>query len=117
MELYDQAYWQIMKGDNLGKLYLGLKKYLKSKLTLTTINNFEYYSCGHEAHDPSDPGWEPFKNYEKYFQEKGYNDLIFREIMEERLGKKLICECEILNDLESVKLARLRSFGFALWNP
>ncbi len=117
MELYDQAYSQLMKNGNFDKLFIDLKEYLRSKLTLMKINDFEYYSCGHDGHYPSDPGWEPFMNYEAYFQGKGYDDLLFRELLEERMGIKLICECQIITDLESVKMARLRSFGFDLWNP
>ena len=118
MELYDQAYCQLTKEGVFEQLYNDLKEYLRSKLILITIEGaFEYYSCGHDGHNPSDPGWEPFINYETYFQGKGYDDFIFKEIIEEKLGMKLRCECEILNDPEAVKRARLKSFGFDVWNP
>lgn len=97
----------------------GLKEYLRSKLQLIHIEGlYSYYSCGAEYHHPSIPTWKPFENFENYCLGNGYDDMAVKELIEEKLGRKIICECELINDVVANKRARLqRSFGIDFGEP
>ena len=58
-------------------------------------NNYSYkiYTCG-EPHDKRNPNWKPFRLLWDYSERKGYDFFVARDIIFERLGRKLICECE-----------------------
>ncbi len=97
----------------------GLKEYLRSKLQLIKIEGVHpYYSCGSDYHHSSILNWKPFKHFENYCLEKGYDDLAVKELIEEKIGQKITCECELANDVEADRRARLRrSFGIDLGEP
>ena len=52
------------------------------------------YSCGQE-HDPRNPNWKPFKYLEYYCRKFGYDDMVAQEIIEEHIGRRLDCECQL----------------------
>jgi hypothetical protein len=54
-----------------------------------------YYTCG-EHHDRQNPNWKPFKLFDQHCVDSGYDFLKARDVVQERIGRKLICECEIL---------------------
>jgi hypothetical protein len=96
-----------------------LKDYLKSNLTLVEVKGaYSYYSCGHDYHRHSDLGWKPFKNLEEFCEMKGFDPYEVRDLIENHLGKKLVCECQIVNAEEAIRRARLRrSFGLDFGEP
>lgn len=96
--------------------FKGLKKYLRSKLLLIKIEGvYPYYSCGADYHHRSILNWKPFEHFENYCNSKGYDYFAVKELIEEKLERKIICECELANDEESNRRARLqRSFGIDL---
>jgi hypothetical protein len=53
------------------------------------------YSCGQE-HDPRNPNWKPFQYLELYCRKCGYSDMEARDIIEEQIGRRLECECQLL---------------------
>ncbi len=53
------------------------------------------YSCGQE-HDPRNPNWKPFQYLEQCCRKCGYDDMEARDIIEEQIGKRLECECQLL---------------------
>jgi len=53
------------------------------------------YSCGQD-HDPRNPNWKPFKYLEFYCRKFGYDDMEARDIIEEQIGRRLDCECQLL---------------------
>lgn len=53
------------------------------------------YTCGQD-HDRRNPDWKPFQYLEQYCRKFGYDELIAREIVEEQIGRRLQCECQLL---------------------
>ena len=53
------------------------------------------YSCGQD-HDRRNPDWKPFKYLEQICRKYGYDDLDTRDIIEEQIGRRLDCECQLL---------------------
>ena len=64
-------------------------------------NNYQYttFTCG-EPHDRRNPNWKPFGLLWKYCERTGYDFSVARDILFERIGRKLVCECEMLRDDE-----------------
>jgi hypothetical protein len=76
-------------------------------------HNYSYrtYTCG-ESHDERNPNWKPFRMLWDYCEGTGYDFFVARDIIFERLGRKLICECEMLRDDEKLRRFELeRMFG------
>ena len=73
--------------------------------------SYKYYTCG-ESHDERNPNWKPFRLLWDYCERTGYDFYVARDIIFERLGHKLICECEMLRDDEKLRRIELeRIFG------
>ncbi len=71
----------------------------------------EYWTCGQE-HDPRNWNWKPWYHLERLCRKRGVNDFAVREILEENLGRKLDCECQVLFDERELrKEAPRRQFG------
>ena len=113
MRTPDATFLELSPRDKFKSFYEGLKEYLRSKLTFVDVKGaYSYYSCGHEYHHYSDAGWKPFKNLEDYCEMKGFDSYEVIRFIEERTGKRLICECEILNNQKAMRRASLqKSFG------
>ena len=82
-------------------------------------NNYSYrtYTCG-EPHDPRNPNWKPFKILWDYSERTGYDFFVVRDIIFERIGRKLVCECEMLRDHKKQRRMELESiFGVDFGGP
>ena len=64
-------------------------------------NDYRYttHTCG-ESHDRQNPKWKPFRLLWDYCERTGYDFFVVRDIMFECIGRKLVCECEMLQDNE-----------------
>ena len=72
---------------------------------------YSYYTCG-QTHDPRNPNWKPFKNLWKLCKKYDYDFFIVKEIIEEQIGRKLTCECQVLNDDKAIRRKKLEcAFG------
>jgi len=79
--------------------------------------SYSYYTCG-EPHDGRNPNWKPFRLLWDYCEREGYDFFVARDIIFERLGRKLICECEILKNDEKLRRLELeRMFGVDFGEP
>jgi hypothetical protein len=80
------------------KEYLDL---LQNNLTKVKVRgdsrNSSYYTCG-QIHDRRNPLWKPFKVLSLICKKYNYDPLITRDIIEEKIYKRLECECQILGD-------------------
>jgi hypothetical protein len=80
------------------KEYIGL---LQNNLTKIKVkgdsSSTSHYECG-QAHDPQNPYWKPFKLLSQICDKYGYDPLIARDIIEEKIHKRLECECEIIGN-------------------
>ena len=56
-----------------------------------------YYTCGQD-HDKRNPGWKPLQIQERHCLEEGYDFYEAKDMVEERIGRKLMCECQLLNN-------------------
>jgi len=59
--------------------------------------NSSYYTCD-QIHDPQNPSWQPFKLLSQICKKYDYDPLIARDIIEDRIGRNLECECQIINN-------------------
>ena len=56
-----------------------------------------YYTCG-QIHDRRNPSWQPFRLLSQICKKYDYDNLIARDIIEEKIHKRLECECQIFNN-------------------
>ena len=76
-------------------------------------HNYRYtaYTCG-EPHNKRNPNWKPFGLLWKYCERTGYDFFVVQDILFERIGRKQVCECEMLQDNEKRRRLELESmFG------
>ena len=77
-----------------------------------------YLTTTGEPHDRRNPNWKPFKLLWDYCERTGYDFYVTRDIVFERLGRKLICECEMLRNDEKHRRMELESmFGVDFGEP
>jgi hypothetical protein len=70
----------------------------KPDLLLPRIADFiqKYFLPWGRNHDRQTPDWKPFQLLERHCAECGYDFLETKDMVEERIARKLRCECEIL---------------------
>jgi len=93
----------------------GYIKILQSSLKLVKHigNNYSYKTdtCG-TPHDRRNPNWKPFRWLWDYCERTGYDFYVVRDILFERIGRKLVGECEMLQDNEKRRRMELEKiFG------
>ena len=95
---------------------------LRKKLRQVDVkgNNYSYsyYTCG-QPHDPRNPDWKPFKILWQLCKKNGYDPFIAKEIIEDRIGRKLTCECQLLNgdEKEIRRMTLQKVFGADFGGP
>jgi len=94
--------WMILNQmPNFQQFFRGYLEILKSKLILTTVygheRSYTYYTCGQD-HDRRNPAWKPFQHLMRYCRELRYDFDEARDLIEDRIGWKLKCECELLRN-------------------
>jgi hypothetical protein len=87
-----EVYKQFMK-EYLELLQNNLKRYkvMDQNGDLREIR----YSCDQD-HDPRNPNWKPFQYLEQCCRKYGYDDMEALDVIEEQIGKRLDCECQLL---------------------
>jgi hypothetical protein len=68
----------------------------KIKVSGHSYNSF-YYTCG-QVHDPQNPFWQPFKLLSQICKKYNYDPLIAKDIIEDKMYRRLECECQILGN-------------------
>ena len=80
------------------KEYIDLLRKSLTKIKIKgDFNNTIHYTCG-QAHDLQNPSWKPFKLLSQICKKYNYDPLIVRDIIEEKIYKRLECECQIINN-------------------
>ena len=97
------------------KFFIGLTEYLKGKLQRIEVKGGRYsyhqYTCG-QLHDRRNGDWKAWQNLWNYCLGVGFDPYAAMDAIEERIGVKLECECQILNDeVENRQKAMANSFG------
>ena len=74
-------------------------------------HNYCQYTCGH-IHDRRNPDWRKLENLWKYCDEVEFDPYAVKDAIEERLGVKLECDCQIVNnEIENRQKALANTFG------
>jgi hypothetical protein len=121
MRTPDHTRLKLSQEKNYRPFIDGYSKVLQSNLKYVKHigNNYQYriYTCG-EPHDRQNPNWKPFRLLWDYCERTGYDFYVVRDIIFERIGRKLVCECEMLQDNEKRRHMELeRIFGVDFGGP
>ena len=103
------------------KFFRGLTDYLKSKLQRVEIKggryNYNQYTCG-QLHDRHNPDWRKLENLWKYCEKTEFDPYAAIDAIEERIGVKLECDCQIvINEFENRRMALVNAFGADFGEP
>jgi hypothetical protein len=80
------------------KEYLDLLQNNLTKIKLKgDSSSTSHYTCG-QTHDRRNPYWQPFKLLSQICKKYNYDPLIARDIIEEKIYRRLECECQILGN-------------------
>jgi hypothetical protein len=98
--------------------YIGLlQKRLNRVEVIGNSESYTYFNCG-QAHSEKNPGWDPFKYLWQICKKYGYDPYIAKDIIELRIGKTLVCECQLLRNDRTIRRNELRnSFGLDFGGP
>ena len=97
----DNTWMRLNQNEYFQPFFRRYLELLKSSLQLINVMDtnchfdHSFYTCG-EHHDRQNRGWKPFRLPERHCLEEGYDFLEAQDMIEERIGRKLGCECEIL---------------------
>lgn len=92
-----------------------IRQYIRSKLKVVKLGDsgcFKY-ACSGDYHLKSDPRWKPFQHFTAYCEKHnlGWWKTV-KYVIEEHLQIRLVCECELANDVQSLRRAHLQQcFG------
>jgi hypothetical protein len=110
--------WMILNQmPNFQQFFSGYLEILKSNLQQVSVmgndgkERYRYYTCG-EEHDRRNPAWKPFQHLMRYCEREQLDFYEAKDMIEELIGRKLICECQLLNDDKEIRRKELeRTFG------
>jgi len=116
-----QTWRELSSNDNFQKFFKGFLELLQNKLVRRDVvshkYSYSYFTCA-QPHDRRNRNWRPFQNLEKYCRKHCYDFYAVKDIIEERIGRKLLCECELLHDGRSMRRKELeRVFGLDFGGP
>jgi hypothetical protein len=79
--------------------------------------SYTYFDCG-QAHSEKNPDWDPFKYLWQICKKYDYDPFITKDIIELKIGKSLMCECQLIRNDRAVRRNELRSsFGIDFGEP
>ncbi len=114
MRTADATWLDLKKPGKFEQFFKGYQKLLKKKLQIIEVKGkveYSYHNCG-EVHDPRNPNWKPWQHLERYCERTRYDDLEARDVIIERIGRQVVCECQILNDEKAIRRMELEKiFG------
>ena len=118
---HEEACRERVRDEKTRNMLIGYFEYLKEKLEKVevkgNVRGFSYYSCG-QTHDKGNPEWKPFQHLEAYCKEVGRHPIEVRELIESWTGRRVVCECQFLNDDKEIARRRLwADFGVDFGEP
>jgi hypothetical protein len=107
--------------NNFHDFMVDFLKYLQSNLKLIQVHGdkdrYQFYSCG-QLHDPRNPQWRPFRHMETFCRKKKCDFETVKGMIEDRIFKRLRCECEILTNRNDIRRKGLKQvFGLDFGEP
>ncbi len=117
----DLTYLALSVESNFQKFFQGYLEILQKKFKEIEVqgNNYsyKYYNCG-QIHNPQNPNWKPFQYLWDYCERTGYDFFEVRNMIFERNGHKVVCECEWIGDnRERRRMELTRVFGVDFGQP
>jgi len=107
-----EATWlDLSKPDKFQKFFGEYLKLLKKKLPQIEVKgkfDYKYFTCG-QVHDSRNPDWKPWRYLEWYCGRLGYDDFEVRDILFERIGRQVVCECQFINDDKEIRRKELEA--------
>ena len=116
---HDLTWLELYRDDAFQEFFKGYLSELQKRLKQTKVHGSSQYrySCG-QVHDWKNNGWDPFKILSEYCAKTGYDFYVAKDIIEEKIGRRLECECQILNDEKAIRRRQLQaSFGVDFGEP
>ena len=118
-EVPDKTWIDLEQDSKFSKFlqeYISLLRRKLQKVEVMGPERYTYFTCG-QPHDLRNPDFKPFKILSQLCRKHDYDFFIVKDLIEERLGRKVACECEILTDPKELKRQRLRSRGVDFGEP
>jgi hypothetical protein len=106
------------KFQNFMKEYINLLQRRLNKIEVRgNSESYTYFNCG-QAHSEKNLNWDPFKYLRQICKKFDYDPLIVRDIIELKIGKTLLCECQLLRNDRSIRRMELKNvFGVDFGTP
>jgi hypothetical protein len=117
----DHTWLILRKEPNFQKFFKGYIELMQKKFKEIKVHgnnySYSYYTCG-QPHDRRNPEWKPFRHLWDYCERTGYDFFEVRDMLEERIGYKVTCECQLLEDnKERRRMELTRVFGIDFGEP
>jgi hypothetical protein len=117
----EMTYLKLRVESNFQKFFKGYTKLLQKKFKQIEVhgNNYRYsyYTCG-QIHDPRNPEWKPFQHLWNYCEKTQFDFFEVRDMIFERIGYKVVCECQLLGDYKERRRMELTNvFGVDFGEP
>ena len=110
----------LYKPGRFQKFFKGFLEFLQENLQKREVvghdQSYSIYTCG-QPHDPRNPDWEPFRFLQEYCKKTGDHFGAAKSLIEDHLGRRLICEDQILNDERAIRRRELEKFGVDFGTP
>jgi hypothetical protein len=97
----DHTFLRLSQDEYFQQVFRQYLELLKSNLKRIQVMGHNgcfhrsYYTCGQD-HDKRNREWKPFQLLERHCEESGYDFLEAKDMVEDRIERRLGCECEIL---------------------
>ena len=107
IELEQESKFQKFMRDYIDLLQSNLQKV---EVRGHSYNSY-YFTCG-QMHDRRNLSWQPFKLLSRICKKYDYDPLIAIDIIEERIRKRIECECQIIdNQSQHRRNSLINNFG------
>jgi hypothetical protein len=117
----DKTWTELSLNSNFQKFmkeYFNLMQRRLKKIEVKgNSNSYSYYTCD-QPHSRRNPEWKPFKFLWRLCKKYGYDQFIVKDLIEEKIGNTLVCECQILIDQKAIRRQHLeKTFGIDFGEP
>jgi hypothetical protein len=117
----DLTYLKLSVESNFQEFFKGYIRLLEKKFEQVEVHgdnySYSYWTCG-LIHHPQNPDWKPFKHLWNYCERTGYDFFEVRDLIEERIGHKMTCECQLVDGGKARRRLELeRTFGVDFGEP
>ena len=117
----DLTYLALRVESNFQKFFKGYIELLQKKFKEIEVQgdnySYSYYTCG-QIHDPRNPAWKPFQHLWDYCEKTRHDFFEVRNMLEERIGHKVVCECQLVDGgKERRRMELTRVFGVDFGEP